>query len=469
MLSHLATFSRRKPDSNPPRWSSLLAGAGIPGTSNLRLYLAQAQLPLMLLGRDAPRVPEEGHKTHRNTLSVRAENWRKLSDMSIIPSTVFDDYTSRFIHMHIPSHDLRVADPDDDSGDRLTVPCSVFRIADTIIGRPSDVLRVSQWITQFPLATLQRVLHLVFPHTQEWSFSPVMADADDDIVSCVTWDRRNPDRSVDSAVAVMMQPPWIVSAADLDSFVNCTRLSHPKENITDEEMENGYQSKERMWAKVWDFCARRGCNYFVVTTYWGWAFGNFSRGKTRGFITSVRPHDTISPTILEALTFWFGSAMDISGGWMIPEVAEPVFDVNLGVPDLMLPPETYVRFDSPAPSESIWHADSQANDDSMSIAERQEVLQIVTSPTGVEDAPIPPPTFQNAFHDLTENVLNWQLTGTSYHVHGLPPSAFQVPSEISSAITVSSAASTCNEERHTNGDWLSQRPSDLVNYPQLVV
>lgn len=51
-----------------------------------------------------------------------------------------------------------------------------------------------------------------------------MADADDDIVSCVTWDRRNPDRSVDSAVAVMMQPPWIVSAADLDSFVNCTRV-----------------------------------------------------------------------------------------------------------------------------------------------------------------------------------------------------------------------------------------------------
>lgn len=110
-----------------------------------------------------------------------------------------------------------------------------------------------------------------------------------------------------------------------------------------------------------------------------------------------------------------------------------------------------------------------ANDDSMSIAERQEVIQIVTSPTGVEDAPIPPPTFQNAFHDLAENVLNWQLTGTSYHVHGLSPSAFQVPSEISSAITVSSAASTCNEERHTNGDWLSQRPSDLVNYPQLVV
>lgn len=161
MLSHLATFSRRKPDSNPPRWSSVLAGAGIPGTSNLRLYLAQAQLPLMLLGRDAPRVPEEGHKTHRNTLSVHAENWRKLSDMSIIPSTVFDDYTSRctcsvscsclswtltrvhaVIHMHIPSHDLRVADPDDDSGDRLTVPCSVFRIADTIIGRPSDVLRL---------------------------------------------------------------------------------------------------------------------------------------------------------------------------------------------------------------------------------------------------------------------------------------------------------------------------------------
>lgn len=68
-------------------------------------------------------------------------------------------------------------------------------------------------------------MHLVFPHTQDWSFSPVMPDPDDDIVNCVTWDRRNPDRSVDSAIAVMMQPPWIASAADLESFVSCERVS----------------------------------------------------------------------------------------------------------------------------------------------------------------------------------------------------------------------------------------------------
>ncbi|KAI0695894.1 hypothetical protein BC835DRAFT_1272766 [Cytidiella melzeri] len=291
----------------------MLGGAGTPGTSNLKLYLTQAQLPAMILGRDAPRVPTDGHKTHRNALSVCAEEWRKLTEMSLIPNTILDDHASEFIQMYIPSHDLRVADPDEDTGDRLTVPCSLFRIHDTIIGRPSDMHRVSRWVTEFPLATLQRVLHLVFPHTQEWSFGAVMADPDDDIVSCVTWDRRNADRSADSAVAVMMQPPWIASAADLDSFVHCRRPNG-------DETEVEYNGKERMWAKLWDTCARRNCHYFVVTTYWGWVFGAFSRGRTRGFVTSVKPYNACSPTIIEFLTFWFASAMQISGGWVVPEV-----------------------------------------------------------------------------------------------------------------------------------------------------
>lgn len=147
--------------------------------------------------------------------------------------------------MFIPSHDLGVHDPDEDSGERLAVPCApVFQVAYTTVGRPSNMFgcvlssylqfllvltccalfSVSRWVVEYPLATLQRVLHLAFPHTQEWSFSPVMADPDDDIVACATWDRRNPDRSVDTAVAVMIQPPWIVSAADLQAFVNCRRV-----------------------------------------------------------------------------------------------------------------------------------------------------------------------------------------------------------------------------------------------------
>lgn len=94
MFSHLASISKRKPDAHIPRWTIILAGAGTPATSNLRMYIAQAQLPPMVLGRDVPRVPTDGHKTHRNTLSVRVEEWRKLAQMTVIPCSEFDDHAS---------------------------------------------------------------------------------------------------------------------------------------------------------------------------------------------------------------------------------------------------------------------------------------------------------------------------------------------------------------------------------------
>lgn len=88
MFPHLVSFSRRKPDSRLPRWTSVLAGDGISGTSNLKMYLSLAVLPPMQLGRSRD-VPAEGHKTHRNTLSVRAEDWRKLTEMTTISDMEF--------------------------------------------------------------------------------------------------------------------------------------------------------------------------------------------------------------------------------------------------------------------------------------------------------------------------------------------------------------------------------------------
>lgn len=65
----------------------------------------------------------------------------------------------KVIQMYIPSHDLGICDPDQDSGERLTVPClPVFQIADTIIGRPTDMFRcVSPSHSQYRLADLTLV------------------------------------------------------------------------------------------------------------------------------------------------------------------------------------------------------------------------------------------------------------------------------------------------------------------------
>jgi hypothetical protein len=90
MFSHLVSFSRRKPDTILPRWTSVLTGDGVSGTSNLRMYLSFAMLPPMQLAMGRMRdIPADGHKTHRNTLSVCAEDWRKLTEMTTIPDTEF--------------------------------------------------------------------------------------------------------------------------------------------------------------------------------------------------------------------------------------------------------------------------------------------------------------------------------------------------------------------------------------------
>lgn len=44
----------------------------------------------MALGYNAPEMPTEGHKAHRNNLSVRAEDWRKLKEMVVLSSQGLD-------------------------------------------------------------------------------------------------------------------------------------------------------------------------------------------------------------------------------------------------------------------------------------------------------------------------------------------------------------------------------------------
>lgn len=160
MFPHLASFSKHKPNSKIPRWTVTLKGAGTPGTTNLRLYVTRAELPQMDLGCNVPRMPDEGHKSHRNVLSVCPEDWRKLTEMSEISGPEFDYQVTKctninvyllplaslievsilaVIRANIPSHDLHVSDPDIESGERLTVPCTIFRCAEVFIGRPSDV------------------------------------------------------------------------------------------------------------------------------------------------------------------------------------------------------------------------------------------------------------------------------------------------------------------------------------------
>ena len=99
------------------------------------------------------------------------------------------------------------------------------------------------------------------------------------------------------------------------------------------------------------------------------------------------------------------------------------------------------------------------NFDAASSADSVEVSRLLLSPTGVEYAPILPPIMPE---NVDEMMLQWQLTG-------IPLSPRSTASEFSSAVTVSSAASTYVDTRIANGDWLSKRPTDHVNALQLAI
>ena len=52
--------------------------------SNMSAYVAEATLPPLVVSVVAPEMPPEGHKSHRNNLTIRPERYRTLKRMSTI-------------------------------------------------------------------------------------------------------------------------------------------------------------------------------------------------------------------------------------------------------------------------------------------------------------------------------------------------------------------------------------------------
>lgn len=76
------------------------------------------------------------------------------------------------------------------------------------------------WIDQLPLGTVQRAVHLAYPETRNWGFFPSgEVDVDEDIFKHVEW--KNCKQAKSTKLIVVVQPPWVLSEQDLQSFRNC--------------------------------------------------------------------------------------------------------------------------------------------------------------------------------------------------------------------------------------------------------
>ncbi|KAJ7774799.1 hypothetical protein B0H16DRAFT_74878 [Mycena metata] len=305
------------------------------GTDNLRGYLRETMLPSMTLDARAPNMPPPGHKSHQNHLkTVRPEAWRRLESIYPFASISMDDIVISWIDSHIPCTSLGVEDEDSLTGERITIPCPpVFNIPFHNERRPTDIMRLSPWLDNLPLMTVQRIMHLLYPETRRWGFS-LNDDNDSDrkIFQYFVWSLPAPEEGIAPAmlaeigrksIVVAFQPPWILSEQDIKEFSQCR--SFPPYRLPGNAFPTGLESKERLWAKIWDACVSRKTPWFVLTSYNQWVFGVFSAGWTAAFVSGVHNFDSLSPTIIEWLTFWVASAMRLQGLHAIPKVCEPPY------------------------------------------------------------------------------------------------------------------------------------------------
>lgn len=298
---------------------------------DLRGYLRDAVLPELKYGSDSPDLPPPGHKSHRNTLSTRFRKYRHLTAIHYLGPS-FDEIVNEWISARLPAKAAGFQDEDQRSGETLTVPSARrFKINTAVPAPVTDSTRLWTWVHHFPLRTIQRVLHLIFPKIQDWNFvsDDSGTDNDADIYKEFYFtDTRNPPSPEIrfNSVVVICQPPWVLSDEDIWQFTELKSL--PMDNVP-------LRAKERLWAKLWDTCVRRQSTYFVVTSYQQWVFGAFSRGFTNAFVSPPMAAQSCDPTVIHAAIYWLASALAVKDGYVPPYVPEPV-DYVMG--DIPVPP-----------------------------------------------------------------------------------------------------------------------------------
>lgn len=363
---------------------------------DLQGYLKDAVLPRLKLMHKPESMFHQGHKSRRGTLTVRRRQ-RNLANIVFLDSA-FNELVNDWIEEHVPDRSLCLYDEDRKTGERFTVRSShKFNVPELRLPAASDINRVCDWLDNFPLQTVQRVFHIMFPATKDWGFVTLDDHGrDDDNFKKFHWTDVNQDHPDihDLSVTVACQPPWILSDESMWQF---TRLKSLPEGTT-----RPLRGKERLWGKLWDTCVHNQTPFFILTSYQQWTFGMFSRGWTTAFVSPVIDAQSRSPTVMHALLYWLGSALRAPGGFVQPvEVAEPVHNIfsdDESEPSIAKPKKELEI----APSLSGW---SGTSDEPASSAGAAGAVALDVSDRGVDDPYGPDVLFKKS----KDPALTWEM------------------------------------------------------------
>lgn len=320
---------------------------------NVRLYLTIAKLLMMTLGESAPPMPPVEHKAHLNHLHVQPEPYRKrLAALISCRDVPQYDQQVKALTARLPTTPLNVPNLDERTGAAFTIPVRGLQlnIPDAFLPRPTTFDDMTPWFYAYPFPTLIRSMQVSFPASAaHWSITPSpYQDPDRRIWKTYVWRKMPPPSDLETyyrfpqnsapecSMIICVQPPWIISEADIESFKRTTEFP------TFIEQENGnrpYKSAHRIWAKLWDLCAQAKCRFWVWTTYNRWIFGSFSKSFRAGHIFAIKPFNAHYPTIMQTLVFHTAKSMGLADGLYIPEYFDSTDDSDDPPDDLPQPPD----------------------------------------------------------------------------------------------------------------------------------
>jgi len=177
----------------------------------------------------------------------------------------------------VPDHPSEGGDLDSETGNAIRIPCNpTFDIPQPPMIPPTDLDRFASWLVYLPLQTTERAMHLVHPKSRHCSFVAQNGDMDDAHFKYYAWELATcvPSTSGRKATAIVMaMPPWTLTPTDLRSFATPTEFP-----LFSEAGRARLNDDQRIWGKLYDICVAKESPYFVVTNYYGWVFGVFSKG-----------------------------------------------------------------------------------------------------------------------------------------------------------------------------------------------
>ncbi|KAL4067602.1 hypothetical protein J3A83DRAFT_4096468 [Scleroderma citrinum] len=287
-------------------------------TDNLQCYLHEARLPDM---HYSPAVANKMEPLSTG-LDVHPRRYRRLEVVHVIDTQLLYDMILDWTQNYIPSTSISVDDEDEKTGERFTVPCKPrFSVPSLPLGRVNDIDRVSLCMDNFPLESVQRTMHLLYPDYRSWRFAFCDESSAEPYFRRFSWSQLGCTESgkrkqVNQMLTMLLFSPWTLSEEELQNFIR-PQIEWLWSKVGAELQLELFLCSHVL--KVWDVCFSNGCRWFVVSTYTHWVFGVFSTEWMEVFVSPLYKHDSCSPTILEVLGFWVVSAMECEGGWVPPE------------------------------------------------------------------------------------------------------------------------------------------------------